>query len=334
MRDPGRLGRRPAEVTGTFTAGRQLNAWSVGQRERRGGGEIRAMNGPNFVRYIGPVLGALKQLGGSGRPAEVREIVAQILALPDPVLDEQSAGGNNRYDNQVAWARFYLAKAGYIDASKRGVWSLTEKGLVAPDMSHAHALQLFKEVHAEFGGTRDDADEQPSTETIESGEISPEQTEEGAASHWRQQLLSLIRSLPPAGFERLCQRLLRESGFEHVSITGRAGDGGIDGIGVLQVNPLVSFKVLFQCKKYSGSVSPSQVRDFRGAMQGRADKGIMLTTGAFTADAKKEALRDGVPPIELVDGEKLIEMFESLELGLKQKVTFELDPPFFEQFKA
>lgn len=292
------------------------------------------MSGPNFVRYIGPVLAALKRLGGSGRPAEVREIVAELLSLSDAVLDEQSAGGNNRYDNQVAWARFYLAKAGHIDASKRGVWSLTEKGLAAPDMSHADALKLFKEVHAEFGGARDDADEQRSTETIESGEISPEQTEEGAASHWRQQLLALIRSLPAAGFERLSQRLLRESGFEHVSITGRAGDGGIDGIGVLQVNPLVSFKVLFQCKKYSGSVSPSQVRDFRGAMQGRADKGIMLTTGTFTADAKKEALRDGVPPIELVDGEKLIEMFESLELGLKQKITFELDPQFFEQFKA
>jgi restriction system protein len=141
-------------------------------------------------------------------------------------------------------------------------------------------------------------------------------------------------SLPAAGFERLCQRLLRESGFEHVSITGRSGDGGIDGIGVLQVNPLVSFKVLFQCKKYSGSVVPSQVRDFRGAMQGRADKGIIPTTGTFTADAKKEALRDGVPPIELVDGEKLIEMFESLELGLKQKISFELDPHFFDPFKG
>lgn len=292
------------------------------------------MSGPNFVRYIGPVVAALKRLGGSGRPAEVREIVAEILSLPNAVLDERSSGGNNRYDNQVAWARFYLAKAGYIDASRRGVWSLTEKGLAAPAMSQTDSLRLFREVYAEFGGMREEADAKSPADTIEAGELSPEQSEEGAASHWRQQLLSLLRSLPPPGFERLCQRLLREPGFEHVSITGRSGDGGIDGIGVLQVNALVSFKVLFQCKRYSGSVSPSQVRDFRGAMQGRADKGIILTTGAFSADAKKEALRDGVPPIELVDGEKLIEMFETLELGLKQRITFELDPQFFEQFKA
>ena len=295
--------------------------------------DAKTLSGPNFVRYIGPVLTALKRLGGSGRPAEVREIVAEILALDGKVLDEQSSGGNNRYDNQVAWARFYLAKAGYIDASKRGVWTLTEKGLAAPEMNHSEALQLFKGVHAEFGGAQDDSAGEPSTETIESGEASPEQTEEAGSSNWRQQLLHLIRSLPASGFERLCQRLLRESGFEHVAITGRSGDGGIDGIGVLQVNPLVSFKVVFQCKRYSGSVSPSQVRDFRGAMQGRADKGIILTTGTFTADAKKEALRDGVPPIEIVDGEKLLEMFESLELGLKQKITFELDAPFFEQYK-
>jgi restriction system protein len=292
------------------------------------------MSGPNFARYIGPVLSALKRLGGSGRPTEVREIVAEILSLPDAVLDEQSAGGNNRYDNQVAWARFYLAKAGYIDASKRGVWSLTEKGLAAPNLSHEDALKLFRDVHLEFGGVRDEIDEKPSAGTIESGEVSPEQTEDGTSSDWRQQLLSLIRSLPASGFERLCQRLLRESGFEHVSVTGRSGDGGIDGIGILQVNPLVSFKVLFQCKRHIGSVSPSQVRDFRGAMQGRADKGIMLTTGTFTADSKKEAIRDGVPPIELVDGEKLTEMFESLELGLKQRISFELDSQFFEQFKS
>jgi len=119
--------------------------------------DAKALSGPNFVRYIGPVLTALKRLGGSGRPAEVREIVAEILALDGKVLDEQSSGGNNRYGNQVAWARFYLAKAGYIDASKRGVWTLTEKGLAAPEMNHSEALQLFKGVHAEFGGAQDDS---------------------------------------------------------------------------------------------------------------------------------------------------------------------------------
>lgn len=127
--------------------------------------------------------------------------------------------------------------------------------------------------------------------------------------------------------------MLRESGFEAVTITGRSGDGGLDGLGVLQVNPFVSFKVLFQCKRYSGGVSASQVRDFRGAMMGRADKGIILTTGTFTGDARKEAVRDGVPPIELVDGEKLLDMFEELQLGLTPKKAYDVNLKFFDEFK-
>jgi restriction system protein len=167
-----------------------------------------------------------------------------------------------------------------------------------------------------------------------------EQTEEvvaegtGAIStDYRNSVLDLLVKLPAAGFERLCQRLLREAGFTQVVVTGSTGDGGIDGYGTLSVNPLVSFKVLFQCKRYTKSVVPSHVRDFRGAMEGRADKGIIITTGTFTSDARKEALRDGAKPIELVDGPKMIEMFESLRLGLKPVQTFEVDEDFFNDFR-
>ncbi len=146
-------------------------------------------------------------------------------------------------------------------------------------------------------------------------------------------LIELLLKLPPAGFERLSQRLLREAGFIQVVVTGRAGDGGIDGYGTLQLNPLVSFKVLFQCKRYIGSVSPSQVRDFRGAMSGRADKGIIISTGTFTAEARREASRDGAPPVELIDGEKLVGMFKELELGLKPVKTYEIDDSFFQEFR-
>ena len=115
--------------------------------------------------------------------------------------------------------------------------------------------------------------------------------------------------------------------------SSRSGDGGIDGIGILQINPFVSFNVLFQCKRYSGSVSPSQVRDFRGAMLGRADKGLIITTGTFTVEAKREARRDGAPPIELVDGEDLVRLFESLEFGLKARTTYDVDDTFFRHFQ-
>jgi len=144
--------------------------------------------------------------------------------------------------------------------------------------------------------------------------------------------MEILRGLPPEGFERISQRLLRESGFSQVIVTGRSGDGGIDGHGTLRINPLVSFRVLFQCKRYTGVVTPTHVRDFRGAMTGRADKGIIITTGSFTAAAKEEAARDGAPPIELIDGEKLLDMFEELELGLTPTKTFEVEESFFKEF--
>lgn len=170
-------------------------------------------------------------------------------------------------------------------------------------------------------------------ETLEDSSPETASATRHRAGH-REGLLTILKSLPAAGFERLCQRLLRESGFQHVTVTGRSGDGGLDGNGVLEVNPFVSFRVLFQSKRYAGAVTPAQVRDFRGAMAGRADKGIILTTGTFTAEARREAVRDGVPPIELVDGEKLIDMFEKLELGLKPRTAYEIDDDFFEDFKS
>lgn len=157
----------------------------------------------------------------------------------------------------------------------------------------------------------------------------------GATStDYRNAVLDLLLKLPAPGFERLCQRLLREAGFTQVVVTGSTGDGGIDGYGTLSVNPLVSFKVLFQCKRYTKSVAPSHVRDFRGAMAGRADKGIILTTGTFTAEARREASRDGVPPIDLIDGEKLVDMLEQLELGLRPVKTYEVGHGFFKEFEG
>jgi restriction system protein len=287
------------------------------------------MEGPRFVRYVGSVLRALDELGGSGRPEEVRDRVAQMMTISEQEQSETlPSGTQTRFGNQVAWAKFYLSKSGYIESSRRGVWTLTEKGKLGVSMTHADALRLTRGLHAKFAKDRaEQGAEEPDT---------PEQlappSESGSVMSYRERLSEKLQGLPPPGFERFCQRLLRESGFEQVAITGRSGDGGIDGIGILQVNPLVSFKVLFQCKRYSGSVNPSQVRDFRGAMMGRADKGIILTTGTFTVDARKEAVRDGVPPIELVDGEKLLEMCENLELGLKPKQTYEIDDQFFEEF--
>jgi restriction system protein len=132
---------------------------------------------------------------------------------------------------------------------------------------------------------------------------------------WRQKLLSTVLDMSPPAFEKLCQLMLREAGFTKVEVTGRSGDGGIDGIGVLRV-ALLSFQVFFQCKRYRGSVSASAIRDFRGAMVGRTDKGLLITTGTFTTDAKREATRDGAPVLDLIDGEALCDLLKQYKLGV------------------
>ena len=288
--------------------------------------EQKREEGARFVRYFGPVLDALRALGGSGTPDEVVERIALDLRLSDEIQNELMPSGEPRYRNQVAWARFYLVREGLLDSSRRGVWSLTEQGR-STKLSPEQAREVFRKWVHYFQEQRRRKENvlEPNVEQV-GGEA-----EVTADIH--SQLIDLLVKLPPAGFERLSQRLLREAGFIQVVVTGRGGDGGIDGYGTLQVNPLVSFKVLFQCKRYTGSVSPSQVRDFRGAMSGRADKGIVITTGTFTAEARREASRDGVPPIEIIDGEKLVEMFKELEFGRKPVKTYEIDESFFEEFR-
>jgi restriction system protein len=293
---------------------------------------MQQMGGPKFVQFFSPVIEALKELGGSGRPSEVRDVIARQLNISEQDRTDLLEGGAPRFDNQVAWARFYLVKAGFVDSSRRGVWSLSDKGREVEALSFDDALTLFREIHAEFQGDKDSASSASQEEEVEET-IAPNDTAVSDDSSYRKKLLEVLLGLSPSGFERLCQRLLRESGFEQVVVTGRSGDGGIDGQGILQINPFVSFKVLFQCKRYTGTVVVSQVRDFRGAMMGRADKGIILTTGTFTSDAQKEAVRDGVPPIELVHGDKLLDMFENLELGLTPRKTYDLDLHFFKEFQ-
>jgi len=115
--------------------------------------------------------------------------------------------------------------------------------------------------------------------------------------------------------------MLRESGFTQVEVTGRTGDGGIDGVGILRLGGFLSFHVMFQCKRWQGSIGANIIRDFRGAMVGRADKGIFVTTGTFTKDAVREATRDGAPPIDKIDGDQLIDKLKELGLGVSTEVV-------------
>lgn len=277
-----------------------------------------------FVQWLGPVLDALRALDGSGKPREVCDYVAEHSNVSSPALDATLKSGQTRFYNQVHWARQYLVWEGLLDGSTHGVWSLTKAGYEARlDESAARKIVAkWVKIHAAARKSAAPAMGQPD----DSVTPEPDEDERGAV------LLEILKKVTPEGFERICARLLRESGFERVTVTGRPRDGGIDGYGVLQINPFVSFRVLFQCKRYKGAVSRAQVGDFRNAMIGRADKGIILTTGSFSSDARAEAEREGAPPVELVDGEKLVSMFERARLGVKEKIVFEVDHAFFAGF--
>jgi restriction system protein len=278
-----------------------------------------------FTKWLGPLLNALRDLGGSGRPKEVTEKIAKNLNINDNVLEEIMKSGTPRFANQVAWARQYLVWEGLLEENTRGVWTLTENGRNT-NLTDEQSRQIFLkwvEIHQKARKNKS------KSEIInEQEEVEPENIEHT----YTPTLLEVLQSVTPKGFENICKRLLREHGFENVEVTGGSHDGGIDGYGTLELNPFVSIKVLFQCKRYKGTVSRAQVGDFRNAMLGRAEKGIILTTGTFSEDAKREASRDGAPPVELIDGQKLVQLFEERELGLKPKTIYEIDMKFFEPF--
>jgi restriction system protein len=291
------------------------------------GEKIKKSKEAEFTKWFGPLLNALRELGGSGKPKEVVEQIANDLKIPDKKREETMKSGTLRFHNQVAWARQYLVWEGLLDDRERGKWTLTQLGQNAT-LDQIQSREMFLkwvEIHQKVRNSKNS-----DSIIVNQEEVEPERIEQEIVPT----LLEVLQSVTPTGFEHICKRLLRQHGFENVYVTQASHDGGIDGYGTLELNPFVSIKVLFQCKRYKGTVSRSQVGDFRNAMIGRAEKGIILTTGSFSEDAKREATRDGAPPIELIDGKKLIELFESAELGVKPKTIYEVDYSFFDQFMA
>jgi restriction system protein len=278
---------------------------------------------PAYDRLMKPVVEALRQLGGSGSIGEIATTVIDNMKLPPDVteiLHDPETDSITEIEYRLAWARTYLKKYGLIENSARGVWSLTKLG-ESGEIDQKKIVQFVRAI--------------PKNSKVPSGPKNEAEPPEELEEKWQAQLHKILTNqLPPAGFERLIQRLLRESGFIQVEVTGRTGDGGIDGKGIAKLHGFMSFHVVFQCKRYKGTISASQIRDFRGAMVGRADKGLFITTGTFSRDAAKEATRDGAPPIDLVDGDSLAVKLKELKLGvhteLIEKVS--VDEKWFSSF--
>lgn len=285
--------------------------------------------GPKFLRFINPLIEVLRELGGAGRPSDIRPLVIQKLKIPEPEVAITLNSGVSRVLNQIDWARNYLKEWEFISAQERGIWRLTDKGF-KENLSDEKIYELFCQTQSKYQSKENIQDTQAVVLEKEIDEFIPIEKKH------QNDLLELILGLSPYGFEKLCKRLMIEEGFQNVEITKETRDGGIDGVAKLNLNRFVSFKVFFQCKKYKGSVGSETIQLFKGALDGKikpGDKGLIITTGYFTNSAENEACKEGGFPIELIDGEKLAEMFENIQLGLKPRTVYDIDYDFFEEFK-
>jgi restriction system protein len=280
---------------------------------------------PTYDQLMQPLLKALQALGGSGSIEELYEKVVELEKFSDEALShlhDPEKSNQTEIAYRLAWARSYLKKYGLLENSTRGIWSLNQKGKELKNFDPQKVVQFVRAL------------ERKQREEAVAGDNSKEPHPAGIPEEqeWKQQLhIILTQKLSPSAFERLVQRVLRESGFIQVEVTGRTGDGGIDGRGIARVHGLMSFHVLFQCKRYKGSVGSSEIRDFRGAMVGRADKGLFITTGTFSPAAIKEATRDGAPPIDLLDGADFAEKLKTLAIGVLTKTVqvYSVDEAWF-----
>lgn len=268
---------------------------------------------PPYQVFLWPTLQAVIDLGGSASIAELDSAVIEREEISNNVQSVLHSGGpTTELQYRLAWARTYLKGMGLLTNSQRGVWSVTERGQNATEdeIPKLRADYLASLAANRKSGTKTDKTRKQS---IRDSEIN--QAEADAEEAWKDELLDALLAMSPAGFERLAQRLLREAGVQSPVVTGRSGDGGIDGRGVYQIS-LLSFPVFFQCKRYKGSVGSGAVRDFRGAMAGRGEKGLLITTGTFTSDASAESRRDGAPPIDLIDGDRLCNLLKEYGIGV------------------
>lgn len=269
---------------------------------------------PPFTFFYGPTLQALDDLGGSGSNEEIYNRVLLITQLPTDVVDVMHNFTMTEIEYRLAWARTYLKNFGAIENSKHRVWSLTAKGAKMLKEKNIDAKEISVFTTKKRGNTNIASEDD--LVKIES-------------TNWREQITDILQHLDPYAFERLAQRLLRECGFSDVIVTKRSGDGGIDGTGKLRIQGIFSFNVAFQCKRYKGQVGAGAIRDFRGSLDTNIEKGVLITTGAFTKAAKEEASCPGKRLIDLMDGEELINKLAEYGIGLNEVKSYEVDEDFF-----
>jgi restriction system protein len=260
-----------------------------------------------MLELMWPTLQALRELGGSGRIEEIVESVIEAEGFTEEQQEVRRGPGDrmSKIEYHLAWARNGLKNVGAIENSARGVCAITDLGR---SLDAAETLERVRAWRADYNRRYHEQRRNAVPDEDEDGV-------EAAEPDWKDVLLERLMKMTPDGFERLAQRLLREAGFRNVEVLGKSGDGGIDGVGVYWLS-LVSFPVYFQCKRWASQVPASAVRDFRGAMSGRGEKGLLITTATFTPAGREEATRDVAPPVDLISGEELCDLLKKHELGV------------------
>jgi restriction system protein len=284
------------------------------------------------INWMAPLMTVIKDNGGSSTAQEAIKGVAVKMKLSDEILTERyEKSGLLKFNNQVYWAKQYLAWEGYITVSKRGVWSLTDKGF-AVAMDYDDALALFNKwvrIHGESRKSKKTDKKGHTTDIVIADQTAEAESDEDGLLP----LIDVLKQTTPTGFEYLCGRLLREYDFEDIQITKHSHDGGIDGTAILKLNPFVNMSVYFQCKKYDGTIPIGQVREFIGVLESEkrgVDKGLFITTGALPSSAYE--LERNNTKLELIDGEKLVSMFERVELGVTPRTVYDVDLTFFAKY--
>lgn len=267
---------------------------------------------PSADFFYQPTLQALDMLGGSGSNEEIYKKILAITKLSDEVIDEMHSFTMTEVEYRLMWARTDLKNYGAVENSKQGVWTLTSKGAKLLKSGKIDPKEIKKSLSKKNGDKGNNSD-----------------GEEEQKKDWREQTSEILHNLDPYAFEKLAQRLLRECGFSDVEVTKKSGDGGIDGTGKLRINGIFSFNVAFQCKRYKGQVGAPQIRDFRGSLGTNIEKGVLITTGTFTREAKEEASSEGKRLIDLMDGEELINKLAEYGIGLNEVKSYEVDEEFF-----
>lgn len=268
---------------------------------------------PTHQYFFVPTLKALNNLGGSGSNEEIYNEVISITKLSSDVIDEMHSFTMSEVEYKLMWARTYLKNYGAVENSRQGVWSLTAKGAKLLKEDNIDTKEIVQFTNKKRGVAVSEEDEDIKAEK----------------KSWREQITDILLNLDPYAFERLAQRLLRECGFSDVVVTKRSGDGGIDGTGKLRIKGIFSFNVAFQCKRYKGQVGAAAIRDFRGSLGTNVEKGVLITTGAFTRSAREEASSEGKRLIDLMDGEELINKMAEYGIGLTEVKSYEVDEDFF-----